>query len=179
MILFKATLLLCGSISMSLRVLVYPSSKEGINATTSFKDVPDTPNLEDLSFCVWTKVANLLAKKVVFYKLMDSQGIGLTLEQDYGFVKIKTIDLLFKFVSPHIPNKWYHWCIVYKGNNLQNVDVFMNGKRTFSQKDLTVLKGIRFNSQLLKYIQLGRPDKYMFQGEVLFLKSITIYFYLR
>ena len=97
-----------------LPVLIYPSKRTDSTetSTTKFKSVPST-KFVDLSFCFWVKVNHLAGAKIIQYELNDTKGFGITLQEDYGFVNLKVVDLLFDYHTPHIPHRWRHICVVY------------------------------------------------------------------
>ena len=54
-----------------------------------------------------------MGAKVLNYELNDTKGFGFTLQEHYGFLNLKIVDLLFDYNSPHVPDKWSHFCVAY------------------------------------------------------------------
>ena len=136
-------------------VLIYPNKRSESTETSStkFSSLPSTP-FTDLSFCFWVKVNHLIGAKVLNYELNDTQGFGFTLQEHYGFLNLKIVDLLFDYNSPHVPDKWNHFCVTYD-SSLQSITIFMNGKITFEKQDLDVLAGINFHESVLSHVTVG------------------------
>jgi len=154
---FYTLLVLINSETFSLSsVLVFPNKRKESTETSFTRFNVEKSPIEDLSFCFWLKVNHLVGAKVLHYELKDSQGIGFTLQEEYGFLKLKTIDLLFDYNSPHVPDKWSHWCVLYDSHE-QHVTMYMNGKITFSKEKVTALEGSEFHDELLSHILVGMP----------------------
>ena len=129
-----------------LPVLIYPSKRNGNTETsiTKFRSLPPT-TLHSLSYCVWVKVNHLMGAKILDYSLADRKGLGLTLQEEYGFVEIKNVDLLFDYHSPHTPHRWRHFCVVYDSAR-EGVTVYMDGIVTFEKIGVTALTKTLFSS---------------------------------
>jgi len=154
---FYTLLVLIDSETFSLSsVLVFPNKRKESTETSYTRFNVEKSPIEDLSFCFWLKVNHLVGAKVLHYDLKDSQGIGFTLQEEYGFLKLKTVDLLFDYISPHVPDKWSHWCVVYDSHE-EYVTMYMNGKITFSKKNVTALEGSEFHDELLSHVLVGMP----------------------
>ena len=50
---------------------------------------PPSTNFSDVSFCVWVKLETLNRNPVVAFDLNETSGLGLFLQEDYGFIKVK------------------------------------------------------------------------------------------
>ena len=147
---------LVGSTISLLPVLIYPSKRTDSTETsaTKFKSLPST-TFVDLSFCFWVKVNHLVGAKVINYDLNDTKGIGLTLQEDYGFLNLKTVDLLFDYNTPHIPGRWEHFCVVYD-SAVEGVTIYMDGIVTFEKVGVTALAGTEFSENLLDHVSVGK-----------------------
>jgi len=159
----------------SLHVLIFPSGRLGNLATPSatFLNPPST-NFSDVSFCVWVKLDTLKRNPVLAFDLNETSGLGLALQEDYGFIKIKSVDLLFDFRTPALPRRWRHFCVVYKEAG-QSATVYQEGKLVFRRENLTVLDGVDFHPELLSHLSWGetetlkktvRPQKELTLGRV-------------
>ena len=139
-----------------LPVLIYPGKRTDSTKTsvTKFISIPST-KFVDLSFCFWVKVNHLVGAKILHYELNDTQGFGFTLQEEYGFVNLKTVDLLFDYHSPHIPDRWRHFCVVYD-SVVEGVTVYMDGIVTFEKVNVTGLVGSKFHENLLQYVSIGK-----------------------
>ena len=112
-------------------VLVYPSKRTESTETSSTKFASvSSAGIVDLSLCLWVKVNHLIGAKILNYELNDKKGFGFTLQEHYGFLNLKIVDLLFDYNSPHVPGKWTHFCVAYD-SSVQSVTIYMNGKITF------------------------------------------------
>lgn len=139
----------------SLQVLVFSTEKSD-NLTTStarFISPPPT-NFSDVSFCFWIKLNNLRGTKVLHYDLNDSHGLGFTLQEHYGFIKLKNIDLLFDYLTPALPRRWRHFCTTYSAER-QSVAVYLDGRVTFSREGLEVVEDTEFQPSLLTHLSWG------------------------
>jgi hypothetical protein len=136
-------------------VLIYPSKRTDSTETSStkFKSMSST-RVVDLSFCFWVKVNHLLGAKVLNYELKDTKGFGFTLQEHYGFLNLKIVDLLFDYNSPNVPDKWSHFCVAYD-SSVESVTIYMNGKVTFEKHGLDALAGIEFHENLLSHVTVG------------------------
>ena len=147
---------LTGSTISLLPVLIYPTKRTESTETsfTKFKSLP-TFKMQDLSFCFWVKVNHLVGAKVINYELNDTKGFGITLQEKYGFVNLKVVDLLFDYNTPHIPDKWRHYCVVYD-SAVEGVTVYIDGKVTFEKIGVTALAGSKFHDDLLEHVSVGK-----------------------
>jgi hypothetical protein len=109
-----------------LPLLIYPSKRTDSTETsfTKFKSPPSTI-FHDLSFCFWVKVNHLMGAKMLHYELNDTKGFGFTLQEEYGFLNLKVVDLLFDYHTPHIPDRWRHFCTFYD-SAVEGVTVYMD-----------------------------------------------------
>ena len=141
--------------SCMIPVLIYPSKKTESTETSStkFKSVSSTKIL-DLSFCFWVKVNHLIGAKILHYDLNDSKGFGITLQENYGFLNLKVVDLLFDYNTPHIPDKWRHFCVAYD-SSVESVTIYMDGKVTFENHGVEALAGTEFHEDLLSHTYVG------------------------
>ena len=72
------------------------------------------------------------------YDLNETSGIYLKLQEEYGFIKVKisylhnnkivqfkvkSVDLLFDYLTPALPRRWRHFCVVYDEEK-QSASVF-------------------------------------------------------
>ena len=151
-----------------LPVLIYPSKRTESTETsiTKFRSIPST-SFQDLSYCLWVKVNHLLGAAILHYDVPDRGGLGLTLQEEYGFVKLKTVDLLFDYHSPHIPGRWRHFCVVYD-SGIEGVTVYMDGIVTFEKLGVTALVDTQFHPDLLQHVSVGKGgDRFsqQFNGE--------------
>ena len=96
-----------------------------------------------------------MGAKVINYELNDTKGFGITLQEKYGFVNLKVVDLLFDYNTPHIPDRWRHFCAVYD-SAVESVTIYMDGKVTFEKIGVTALAGTEFHEDLLEHISVGR-----------------------
>ena len=62
-------------------------------------------SFSDLSFCFWIKLDNLRRGDLLKYELKNKQGFGFALQQQYGFVNLKNVDLLFDYNFYHVPKR--------------------------------------------------------------------------
>ena len=62
-------------------------------------------SLSDLSFCFWIKLDNLRRGDLLKYELKNKQGFGFALQQQYGFLNLKNVDLLFDYNFYHVPKR--------------------------------------------------------------------------
>ena len=148
-------------------VLIYPNKRTDSTETsiTKFK-APSSSTLLDLSFCFWVKVSHIIGAKLIHYELNDTKGFGITLQENYGFVNLKVVDLLFDYRTLHIPDRWTHFCTVYD-SSVESITVYMNGKVTF-EKVVPALAGTEFHENLLEHISVGRGSagfSQQFNGE--------------
>ena len=60
----------------------------------------------DLSYCFWIKLDNLRTAKILHEGPNNKQGFGFKLQKNYGFIKLKNVDLLFDYNFLHVPNRW-------------------------------------------------------------------------
>ena len=142
--------------SFLLPVLIYPTKRTDSTETsfTKFKPLSST-RIVDLSFCLWLKVNHLMNAKILNYELNDRKGFGLTLQENYGFLNLKVVDLLFDYNSPHIPDKWRHFCVAYD-SSVESVTIYMDGKVTFDKHGIDALAGAEFHEDLLSHITVGK-----------------------
>ena len=139
-----------------LPVLIYPSKRSESTETsiTKFRSIPSS-SFQDVSYCLWVSVNHLVGAAILHYDLPDRGGLGLTLQEEYGFVKLKTVDLLFDYHSPHIPGRWRHFCVVYD-SAIEGVTVYMDGKVTFEKLGVTALADTQFHQDLLQHVSVGK-----------------------
>ena len=139
----------------TLDILVFPDSrKENIVSNTCKFNSVSNITFHNISFCFWVKVNHLKSAKVLHYNLPDARGFGFTLQEEYGFINLKTVDLLFDYLTPHIPDKWSHFCGVYDVSK-ERITVYMNGQMVLDRSNITVLSGTQFNSQILQHMGIG------------------------
>ena len=50
---------------------------------------PPSTNFTDVSFCVWVKLDTLNRNPVIAFDLNETSGLGLFLQENYGFIKVK------------------------------------------------------------------------------------------
>ena len=93
--------------------------------------------------------------KILNYELNDRKGFGLTLQENYGFLNLKVVDLLFDYNTPHIPDKWRHFCVAYD-SSVESVTIYMDGKVTFDKHGIDALAGAEFHEDLLSHITVGK-----------------------
>lgn len=138
----------------ALDILVY-SNKDKENLGSSITRFPSPPSINfiDISFCFWIKQDNLKSANILYYKENDTRGFGFTLQQDYGFIKIKEIDLLFDYLTPPLPGRWRHFCSVYTKHE-QSLAIYLDGELTFSRVNLDMLQS-EFHPSLLQHLTLG------------------------
>merc|ERR1719431_10132 len=165
MVCSMALLLLLPPRSAGVEVLVFPGDQGGLTSPlVSLAEHPAT-NLTDLSACLWVSLATLRGQKVLSYRLEGSGGVGLSLLEEYGFVRVKSVDLLFDYLEPLVPRRWNHFCLVYREGE-QAIAVYQGGRRTFLKEGLQVLEGTPFHPALLEHITLGSQGKQELEGEV-------------
>ena len=155
-LLFLVLVSLVQSTITLLPVLIYPSKRTDSTETsiTKFKSPPSTI-FHDLSFCFWVKVNHLVGAKIIHYELNDTKGFGFTLQEEYGFLNLKVVDLLFDYHTPHIPDRWRHFCTVYD-SAVEGVTVYMDGQVTFEKIGVTALAGTEFHKNLLEHVSIGK-----------------------
>ena len=132
-----------------LQVLVFPASRQDGLPSPAAR-LPSTPptNITDITFCLWLKLDTLQAASVLTYDLNDTHGLGFTLQEHYGFVKLKNVDLLFDYWIPALPGRWRHYCVVYR-EATQGLAVYLGGKVTFLREGLGELEGSAFHPSSL------------------------------
>jgi len=119
---------------------------------------PPSTNFTDVSFCVWVKVDNLKRDSVLSFDLNETSGLGLALQENYGFIKVKSVDLLFDYRTPALPRRWRHFCVVYKEEG-QSATVFQEGVEVLKRENLTVLDGVDFHPELLSHLSWGAAGR--------------------
>ena len=58
-----------------------------------------------MSFCFWFKVDNLKSAKILNFNTNEKKGFRLTVQEHYGFLNLKNVDLLFDYNFAHVPDK--------------------------------------------------------------------------
>ena len=147
------------------QVLVFPRDQGGLTSPLASLAEPPATNLTDLTACLWVSLASLRGQKVLSYRLEGSGGVGLTLQEEYGFVRVKSVDLLFDYLEPLAPRRWRHFCLVYREEG-QAIAVYQGGRRAFLREGLQVLEGTPFHPALLEQITWGSQGKQELEGEV-------------
>ena len=86
------------------KLQVPPTNFQG-NIGRKFTMILNIFSPSDLSFCFWIKLDNLRRGDLLKYELKNKQGFGFALQQQYGFLNLKNVDLLFDYNFYHVPKR--------------------------------------------------------------------------